>query len=1298
MRPPILFHILLSVLALLLRFPSSEAREVLPAGKTNELTPTSCISLTHGSAKVNCSSKSVVLFADAHCQAKMAQMSLDSDGVLSGETSWKQLVKSCTSNPKPTPIPSPTPRKQQHKDSASPSHAARAKRMREDAERKRARFARSHQPSPDEIADTFLENLGIERRSISTPTGQCDIIIPGPTQNDDAIYVYNLGAFAVECIGMNITSAMIAELPSNITVLHLINDTLHFLPPSVDVSPFAALGSSMLLLKLKSNKLTVLPPSVFANLTALQHLDISTNLLTTLPPGLFAGLPSLNFLNIGGNPIASLDANVFAGLGRLQYLTLNSMALTLLPPGILSGLVSLTNLNIQNTPLTVIPPNLFASTPLLLQFTLSQTAVTVLPAGLFHSLKFINLNIENNPLLTFVEPGCFFNTSVNQQLYMVNNNISYLAPTSFAGLINTPVITLSQNYLTTLPPGLLATLTTLQSLDVSRNILKWIPAGVFTNQPRMQYIYIESNFITSIPAGCFANMTWLSQLWATQNSIAWIEAGAFEGSEANLTEVQMEMNQITSLPDALFANMPLLQSLVFESNQIQYLPPTLIQNSPSLVFIDFSMNNLTTIPAGFFQGLVNLSTLNLYNNMLNQLPPGVFQNLPLLTTLDLGTNNIILQENMFAGLPRLQQLLLYSNGISVLPTGIFANLPSLTNLGIQTNLFTSIGPDFFTNMKLDQTVFAATYVQASCLGSYCPAYMGGSTLSIRIEGSPITYISKTAIDLLVGHATFQFVSYGAQYNFTSPSCCQLTWMLKAQALSVSSSQIACNGVPLAQISSNCTCKKQTFNSLPSNVSCQLSVNATEYNGVCYVDGCPPGLRAFQTNPQPSILCNDQYSNYYSLYETSCQECLISNCSDCTLSLTGCSKCMPGTFFLAPQPGQQVACVASCSDYGLFYNNVADGTCKTCESASESEIYPANCPLPSSSNSTPIVPIVIPVIGGFMLLAGLALFVWRRMRRRTTALTERLLVTQQEVDRMRKAWEIAWEEITCDEIVGEGAMGQVWRAHWRGMAVAVKVLTGVYLPLDQLRQEMDREATMLQTLRHAHVVQFLGAGTNGEGMPFLVTELMELGALTGLLQAGLRPPPREAHALDPQDWATKRRFAREIAAGMALVHSLGRMHRDLKSGNILATLLHDRVTLKVADFGTVTLAESTRAITRTPEAALRSDQLESVHHTRGVGTLLWMSPEILGGHSYNASADVYSFAVVLWEIAAQKLPWEDVKGSFLASQLLERVSRGERPPVDSRWPVDFSMIMQLCWATNPSSRPSFKSLMTAKAFR
>ena len=152
-------------------------------------------------------------------------------------------------------------------------------------------------------------------------------------------------------------------------------------------------------------------------------------------------------------------------------------------------------------------------------------------------------------------------------------------------------------------------------------------------------------------------------------------------------------------------------------------------------------------------------------------------------------------------------------------------------------------------------------------------------------------------------------------------------------------------------------------------------------------------------------------------------------------------------------------------------------------------------------------LITPFVLG-LIVFGVAVLVrrWRRMRSSNKSLETRLLSTEQEMietqyalEVIKKVWEISWQEMHTADTLGTGAFGKVLRGQWRGMSVAVKVLTAIYIESEELRQEMDREATMLQTLRHAHVVQFLGAGMTDEGMPFIVTELMELGSLTSILQ-------------------------------------------------------------------------------------------------------------------------------------------------------------------------------------------------------
>ena len=379
----------------------------------------------------------------------------------------------------------------------------------------------------------------------------------------------------------------------------------------------------------------------------------------------------------------------------------------------------------------------------------------------------------------------------------------------------------------------------------------------------------------------------------------------------------------------------------------------------------------------------------------------------------------------------------------------------------------------------------------------------------------------------------------------------------------------------------------------------------------------------------------------------------------------------------------------------------------------------------SKSGVPLAPVIAPVLIGFALLSLLAWLLWRRFRRTESTLTERLLIQEndlkmkeQEVETYRKAWHIPAAEITFEDCIGRGAVGEVFRAIWRDMPVAAKTVKGAWMSSEEIERELDHEASMLRTVRHAHVVQFFGAGTLDDGTPFLVTELMELGTLTNVLH----------NSSISLDWCTKQRFARETALGMALVHSLGRMHRDLKSGNILVTASSGIMRLKVADFGTATLATiahgGVQGIVESVDADFHCIGTEDenrdangvaeglsigplrwtsgshsgrVHtiRTKGVGTPLWMAPEILAGEArYGPSADVYSFGIVMWEIASRDEPWKNVHStSFLMNALLDLIRSGERPEIKDDWPILYVELMKRCWATDAAVRPTFAQVAT-----
>ena len=166
----------------------------------------------------------------------------------------------------------------------------------------------------------------------------------------------------------------------------------------------------------------------------------------------------------------------------------------------------------------------------------------------------------------------------------------------------------------------------------------------------------------------------------------------------------------------------------------------------------------------------------------------------------------------------------------------------------------------------------------------------------------------------------------------------------------------------------------------------------------------------------------------------------------------------------------------------------------------------------------------------------------------------------------------------------------------------------------------------------------------------------------------------------------------------VLHGLNQMHRDLKSGNLLVTTA---LSIKVADFGTATFLRNDGQVRKSGSnnnsaedaiGAISANYTKS-DLTKGIGTYLWMAPEVLqGGRKYDLSIDVYSFGIVLWEVAAQQRPWEDISDqSFFQDVLLEAILAGRRPVVDNHWPAEYRSLMVRCWATNPQDRPSFDQI-------
>lgn len=262
------------------------------------------------------------------------------------------------------------------------------------------------------------------------------------------------------------------------------------------------------------------------------------------------------------------------------------------------------------------------------------------------------------------------------------------------------------------------------------------------------------------------------------------------------------------------------------------------------------------------------------------------------------------------------------------------------------------------------------------------------------------------------------------------------------------------------------------------------------------------------------------------------------------------------------------------------------------------------------------------------------------------------------------------------LVGQGAAGSVYRVRLPVpppagplREVAVKRFHVTELSEQDLK-EFRTEVQLLHKLRHPFVVELIGACLEFPHLAVLM-EFMPLGSLASVL----RSPQLEL------PWPLRLRFALDAARGIAFLHHFNVLHRDLKSDNLLVSSLDpaDPVTCKVTDF----------SLSR----ELRDPRLKMTLYT---GTPQWKAPEILDGAPPSRMSDMYSFGVVMWEIAARLVPFSELR---FGHQIEEAVRRGQRPalPPGTWMPEEYGQLMRLCWHQRPEQRPSFDDCVSLLRF-
>lgn len=265
------------------------------------------------------------------------------------------------------------------------------------------------------------------------------------------------------------------------------------------------------------------------------------------------------------------------------------------------------------------------------------------------------------------------------------------------------------------------------------------------------------------------------------------------------------------------------------------------------------------------------------------------------------------------------------------------------------------------------------------------------------------------------------------------------------------------------------------------------------------------------------------------------------------------------------------------------------------------------------------------------------------------------------------WSIDPKHLFVGPKIGEGAHAKVYEGKYKNQTVAIKILQRGDNPEEIAKREarFAREVAMLSRVQHKNLVKFIGACK--EPVMVIVTELLLGGTLRRYL-LNMRP-----RCLDTRVAVG---FALDIARAMECLHSHGIIHRDLKPENLILTA--DHKTVKLADFGLA-----------------REESLTEMM-TAETGTYRWMAPELYSTVTlrhgekkhYNHKVDAYSFAIVLWELIHNKLPFEGMSNLQAA---YAAAFKNFRPSADGL-PEELASIVTSCWREDPNTRPNFSQII------
>ncbi|KAG9298478.1 hypothetical protein G9A89_003946 [Geosiphon pyriformis] len=283
--------------------------------------------------------------------------------------------------------------------------------------------------------------------------------------------------------------------------------------------------------------------------------------------------------------------------------------------------------------------------------------------------------------------------------------------------------------------------------------------------------------------------------------------------------------------------------------------------------------------------------------------------------------------------------------------------------------------------------------------------------------------------------------------------------------------------------------------------------------------------------------------------------------------------------------------------------------------------------------------------------------------------------------------VPWERLSNIIKIGKGGFGIIYKAIWIDgyidfttvhnnkteyktlgeKEVAIKFMNISLEDSDERFKELNIIRTMfIEGSNLVYLSKIIGITQNAKTLNYgIVMEFAKHGDMRKYLSTNFYST----------GWYDKLFIATDIATGLIAMHSSGIAHRDLHSGNILQ---HDRKWVQIGDLG-FCQPTNNEATTGKP-----------MEQKKIYGVIPYIPPEVLRGEKFTTAGDIYSYGMLLWELATGKPPFHDFCHNAV---LIIAILNGKRPEITSPLiPPCYAKIIEKCWDDDPKNRPTAEEVV------